>query len=245
MPARRFFVEEIHREGEVVPISGTDAHKIANVLRLRSGDRVEIVDSAGTLFDAELQVEDGDVRAQLAQGRTRSDSAIVIDVAQGLPKGSKMDFVVEKLTELGVNAIIPFESERSVVREPGAAKIERWRRLARAAAQQSGRLDVTNVHEALTFADLSETFPNYDVVLFPWEAAPQEPLRDILPGLIESARRVLVVIGPEGGLSHREADQSTSAGAHLISLGSRILRTETAAMMVASILRYLTDRSRT
>lgn len=241
MPARRFFIEEIHREGDVVRIAGTDAHKIAHVLRLRSGDRIEVVDSGGTLFEAELNVANGVVCASLQRARERSGSLIVIDVAQGLPKGSKMDFVVEKLTELGAHAIVPFESERTVVREPGAAKLERWRRLARSAAQQSGRHDVPLVRDVLSFDALCATFPTYDAIVFPWEAAHPAPLRETLPALLEGASRVLVVVGPEGGLTHDEAERAARAGAHLASLGAQVLRTETAAMMVLSVLRYLTD----
>ena len=229
--------------GEVVAVSGSDAHKIANVLRLRSGDDVEIVDSAGTLFDAKLQIDDGVVRASLAREHQRASAVdVVIDVAQGLPKGAKMDFVVEKLTELGVHAIVPFESERTVVRDPGPAKLERWRRLARSASQQSGRRDVPEVRDVLTFQQLCGAFASYDLVLFPWEAASHEPLRLTLPQLLEPARRILVVIGPEGGLSHAEADRASSAGATVVSLGPRVLRTETAGMMVLSVLLYLTDR---
>lgn len=239
MPARRFFVEDVHASGETLPVGGTDAHKIVHVLRLRSGDRVDIVDSAGRVFDAELQIDGDGVRALLIAERMDSvSSACVVDVAQGLPKGAKMDFVVEKLTELGVRAIVPFESERSIVRDPGEAKLDRWRRLARAAAQQSGRRDVPDIRATRTFADVCATFASYDVVLFPWEAAGQQALRDVLPGLVESARSVLVVVGPEGGMSHGEADLATAHGAHVISLGRRVLRTETAALVVLSILSY-------
>lgn len=242
MPARRFFLERVHATGDTVTFAGADAHKIANVLRLRSGDRIEIVDSAGTLFDAELHVSDGVVNASLASERERLEvSALAVDVAQGLPKGAKMDFIVEKLTELGVRAIVPFESERAVVREPGSAKLERWRRLARGAAQQSGRCDVPDVQPVRSFDELCAAFTEYDIVLFPWEAADRRPLRAVLPELLAGVRNALVVIGPEGGFSHDEAQRAEAAGARVVSLGSRILRTESAALVVLSILRYLTD----
>lgn len=239
MPARRFFVPDVHHAGELVAIGGSDTHKIANVLRLRDGDEVEIVDSAGAVFSATLETRDGTLGARLkCVLALRVNSTVTIDVAQGVPKGAKMDFVVEKLSELGVHALIPFESERTVVRDAGTAKVERWRRLARGAAQQSGRTDVLSVEEPSRFAQVCERMDRYDVVLLPWELAEAQPLRERLPELIAGVRRILVVIGPEGGFSHAEVELARAAGARPVSLGSSILRTETAALVVVAILGY-------
>lgn len=222
----------------MVEISGSDARKIVTVLRLRDGARIEIVDSAGALFEGEIVLDGDRVRAAL---RSSDDNAapeerLRVDVAQALPKGQKMDFVVEKATELGATAILPFSSERSLAADVGAAKIERWRRLAKTASQQSGRRSVAHVDDPLTFERLLERFASYDVVLFPWELAPQLALRERLPPLLDGARRVLVVIGPEGGFSHDEAAAAIARGAELLWLGPRILRTETAAMALLAIV---------
>lgn len=243
MSARRFFVEDSHAPGERVVIADADAHKIRDVLRLRAGDTIEIVDSSGTLFDAMLESVDGGVRAELrATIDGIEDARVEIDVAQGIPKGQKMDFVVEKLSELGVASILPLASERAVVRDPGDGKLERWRRLAKTAAQQSGRRSILAVGEPVSFDDLLARFAGYDVVLFPWEVATDDrKLRETLPTLVAGARRVLVVIGPEGGFSHAEAERARDAGAHVISLGRRILRTETAALVLVALLQYLTE----
>jgi 16S rRNA (uracil1498-N3)-methyltransferase len=239
MPARRFFVRDAHSPGEVVAVHGSDAHKIVKVLRLRDGDVIEVVDSRGAIFAATLESKDGALQARLGELRVApAPASAVVDVAQGIPKGQKMDFVVEKLGELGVRALIPLQSERTIVQELGAAKLERWRRLARSSAQQSGRPDLLRVVDPLSFAQLLERFTEYDAILFPWEIAEQHPLRERLPEIIRSARRILVVIGPEGGFSHAEAESAQAAGAHLISLGPRILRTETAALAVVAILDY-------
>jgi len=239
MPARRFFVPGVHHSGEPVLIEGSDAHKMLNVLRLRAGDEIEIVDSAGTLFAAMLQTS-GDLRALLGMELGKAEAcAIEIDVAQGIPKGAKMDFVVEKLSELGVRALLPVRSERTIARDVSDAKIDRWRRLAKSAAQQSGRRDVLAVEDPVDFATLCARFGQYDAVLFLWEIAEQRPLRELLPGLVAQAGRVLVVVGPEGGFSHDEAEAARRAGAHPLSLGSRILRTETAALAFVAVLNYL------
>ena len=238
MPARRFFVRDAHHAGEVLPIDGSDAHKIVNVLRLRDGDVIEIVDSRGAIFAATLESKEGAPYVRLGEPSVAPAPAVAIDVAQGIPKGQKMDFVVEKLGELGVRALLPLRSERTIVTDVGPAKLERWRRLARTAAQQSGRADLLTVTDPLPFARLCLQFSEYDTVVFPWEVAQPQPLRVVLPAIVRDARSILVVIGPEGGFTHAEAESAHAAGAHLVSLGSRILRTETAALAVVASLGY-------
>lgn len=223
-------------------MSGADARKIVSVLRMRGGEEIEIVDSAAQRFAATVVIDGRSVRATLAEKKVSAPIDMPrVTVAQGVPKGSKMDFVVEKLTELGAARIVPLESERTVVSDVSAHKIERWRRLAKTAAQQCGRNDIPQVSPAQDFASLCASFGEYDVVLFPWELADRAALRDTLPALVERAHTVLVLIGPEGGFSHAEAEAARRAGAHLISLGSRILRTETAALALLSVLYYLTE----
>jgi 16S rRNA (uracil1498-N3)-methyltransferase len=237
--ARRFFVEGTREVGDVVEIDGSDAHKITHVLRLHAGDGVEIVDSAANAFAAALDAAgERPVRARLLAmlPPDASRGMLRVDVAQAVPKGRRMEFVIEKGTELGAGAFLPFYCERSVARAGGSEKFERWRRLARAAAQQCGRRDVPEIAEALEFDRLLERFTAYDRVLFAWELAEREPLVSRLRSTLPSRGRVLVVIGPEGGFTHREADAAAQCGAATISLGSRILRTDTAAMAVLAVI---------
>jgi 16S rRNA (uracil1498-N3)-methyltransferase len=212
------------------------------VLRKRDGDDVEVIDSAAQRFNARLEIDGRTARAELVDLRESPKTAMPrITVAQGIPKGQKMDFVVEKLTELGVEAIVPLQSERTIVPEPGANKLERWRRLAKTAAQQCGRAEIPQIDEPVALEELLTRAGNFDVVLFPWELADRVPLRDRLPGLIADAKRVLVIVGPEGGFSHAEAQAAQDAGAQLVSLGERILRTETAALVAVALIAYLTE----
>jgi 16S rRNA (uracil1498-N3)-methyltransferase len=246
LPARRFFVEGVCETGASVEIGGSDARKILRVLRLNEGDAIEVVDSAGTLFAASISIDGTRVRATLdgaavlAGDEESSVSPARFDLAQALPKATKMDFIVEKTTELGVGAILPFCSERTISRDAGATKVKRWRRLAMSAAQQCGRRSVPHVHAALeSFDALLERFGDYDSVLFAWELAPHALLRERLPDLLRNARRVLIVVGPEGGFTHAEAEAARARGAALIWLGPRILRTETAAMALLAIAEAL------
>jgi 16S rRNA (uracil1498-N3)-methyltransferase len=238
MPARRFFVHDAHRVGELVAIDGSDAHKIQHVLRLRDGDEIEVVDSSAQLFAATLEIALSSVGARLQALREGAAvDSVAIDVAQGVPKGSKMDFVVEKLSELGVRTVLPVMTERTIVHEVGSSKLERWRRLARAAAAQSGRRDLLEVADPLPFERLCERMAGYDAVLFLWEVAAPERLRERLAE-VRGAGQVLIVVGPEGGFSHAEAEAAQAAGARLLSLGSRILRTETAGLVAVAIVSY-------
>lgn len=242
-PARRFFVEGTRGVGELVEIDASDAHKISHVLRLQPGDRVEIVDSTATAFTAAIEVAARAVRARLVevlQPRAAA-SAVALDVAQAVPKGRRMEFVVEKGTELGAGAFLPFYSERSVGRAAGAEKLARWRRLARTASQQCGRRDVPEVRDPLQFDALLDEFARYDAVLFAWELAPGELLRERLHAVLPAAGRALIVIGPEGGFTHSEAENATRHGATLLSLGPRVLRTDTAAMALLAVIGALTS----
>ncbi len=204
-----------------------------------SGEEIEVFDSAAQQYRAQLQVEGRNVRAELLEitGEPPQD-ALEITVAQGIPKGQKMDFVVEKLTELGARAIIPLRSERAIAADASTNKLERWRRLAKSAAEQCGRTGLPQIASPCSLPDLCVVFAKYDLVLFAWEGATAEPLRQRLPALLAGARRILVVIGPEGGFSNAEAEAAQAAGALAISLGPRVLRTETAALVAVSILSY-------
>jgi 16S rRNA (uracil1498-N3)-methyltransferase len=235
----RFFIDGLYEPGDFVRLTGADAHKITNVLRLRDGDHVELIDSGGNVFFAALEFGGRTVRALLQETVSRpSEPSLRITLAQGIPKGQKMDFVVEKATELGVMRIIPFVSERTIGQERGNHKRERWRRLAQAAAQQSGRAYIPFVESPLCWEALIDSFSTFDRVLLPWELAERRPLRTVLPNLLITACDVLVIIGPEGGISHTEADAALAAGACAISLGSRILRTETAGLIACAVLLY-------
>jgi len=235
----RFFVEGVHAPGDRVAFAADDAHKLRNVLRKRSGDRVEVVDSAGAAFAASLDVDARAVTAQLEEPLMRegAEPALRVTLAQAIPKGHKMDFVIEKATELGVERIVPVRTARVIASDTNAAKVERWRRIAKSAAQQSGRTHVPGVEDIVSWDALLASFARFDRVYVPWELAPPLPLREALAHDAD-ARTVLLAIGPEGGFAADEIARATDAGATVVSLGRRILRTETAALVVLSILAY-------
>jgi 16S rRNA (uracil1498-N3)-methyltransferase len=236
----RFFVEGVHIPGERVAFAPDDARKIVTVLRKRNGDRVQIVDSGGAAFAGTIEVTGREVHATLQTRLERGglEPAVEVTIAQAVPKGQKMDLVVEKVTELGAQAIVPVRTTRVIGHATSDAKVERWRRIAKSAAQQSGRVHVPEVADVHDWANLLVTFDRYDRVYVPWELAEPTPLRETFERELQVARSVLVVIGPEGGFSSDEIERARERGATPISLGRRILRTETAALVVLAAMLY-------
>jgi 16S rRNA (uracil1498-N3)-methyltransferase len=236
----RFFVEGVHVVGESVVLARDDARKIATVLRGKSGDRVQVVDSGGSAFAASIEVHDGSVTALLAESLQRGarESGARLTIAQGIPKGSKMDLIVEKAVELGAAAIVPLRSDRVVGERTGDHKHERWQRIAKSAAQQCGRTVVPGVAPVYSWDELIATFASYERVYLPWESADVRPLRDTFEADARTIASALVIVGPEGGFSSGEVDRAIAAGALPISLGTRILRTETVALVVLAAFAY-------
>jgi 16S rRNA (uracil1498-N3)-methyltransferase len=242
--ARRFFVEGAKEIGSALEIGGADAHKIEHVLRLGQGDRIVVIDSAARTFAATIvglgRVVRANVVEEIVDARA-APAALRIDVAQAVPKGPRMDFVVEKGSELGVETFLPFYCERSIGRDVGAEKAARWRRIARAAAQQCGRASVPAILDAMPFDVLLERFGEYDAVLFAWELAEPAPLHRRLAEALPAAGRALVVVGPEGGFSHEEAELAQRRGAVMLWLGPRVLRTDTAALVLLAVICAVTS----
>ena len=236
----RFFVEGVHALGARIALAADDARKIATVLRGKTGDRVQIVDSGGSAFSASIDVTGTFVTVTLdaTLDRGARESAVALTLAQGIPKGSKMDLIVEKAVELGAAAIVPLRSDRVVGERTGDHKSERWQRIAKTAAQQCGRTVIPRIAPIATWDDLIATFASYDRVYLPWELADVTPLRDTFEADAPQIVSALFVIGPEGGFSSSEADRAIAAGAIPISLGTRILRTETVALVVLTAFAY-------
>jgi 16S rRNA (uracil1498-N3)-methyltransferase len=237
VPRDRFFVEGRHAVGDVVRLASDDAHKIVDVLRKSDGDRVTIVDSAAQSFVGRVAVERDGVGARL-EGKLDTDgveTSRTIVLAQAIPKGRKMDLIVEKATELGIASIVPLESSRAIA-GASAHKVERWRKIARSAAQQSGRVHMPGIEAPIPFAAFLERVADFDGALIAWELA-TEPLREAMSAL-RGASTLCIIVGPEGGFSHEEAEAAVRAGAKSVSLGRRILRTETAPLVLLSAILY-------
>lgn len=243
MPRDRFFIAREGAAGERIALAPDDARKLVTVLRRQTGDRVQIVDGGGVVFSARLDVDGKLVHAVLdapaaAGSAEASESRARIVLAQAIPKGQKMDFIVEKATELGVSAIVPLRSARVVGERTGEHKHERWERIAKSAAAQSGRARVPSVTPIADWDELCATFGSYERVYLAWEQAAAAPLRERFEAEARCLASTLLVVGPEGGFSSAEVARAGEAGAVPVSLGARILRTETAALVLLAALLY-------
>lgn len=219
-------------------ITGADAHYVRAVLRLKSGDRLELLDGTGQVYEAEIiGLAKSQVQVKIISSRPAgNEPRVKVTLAQALPKGSKMDFVIEKSVELGVNRIIPVLTERTIGKN---AKLDRWRKLAKEAAEQSGRAIIPEISALTNFTDILKLKSQFDLTLIPWELEKEISLKSILttqpPNQLTT---ILIVIGPEGGFSQKEVEQARAIGWQTVSLGKRILRTETAGLAVLANIMY-------
>ena len=174
----------------------------------------------------------------------QKESAIYIHLVQAVPKGPKLDFIIQKTTELGINAITPVISDRSVVRiekDRAEEKLRRWKKIAIEAAQQSNRLDVPDMALPISFHDYMASFKKGDLNLLLYEGEKKTGIKEVLKAAQEAKseiKTIILLIGPEGGFSHEEVEMAVEAGFTPVSLGDLILRTETAPIAALSILRY-------
>ena len=242
MKPRRFFVEgEPLKSGERL-VTGKRAHHLTRVLRLGAGEPVVLFDGRGKEFPAEiLEVGRQHIRFKVSSGnRVDRESPLNLMLALGLPRPSIMDLLVQKGTELGVNEIVPLQTERAqgwLAGEKGRSKIKRWERIAQEAARQSGRNVVPRIWPLTDYPQLLKKSESKEIKLFCWEGEKKGNLRQALE-LRSGARQACVLIGPEGGFSDKEAEEAASAGFQSVALGGRILRTETAAIVVIGLIQY-------
>ena len=238
-----FFVSPSQIEEGTIPVSGTDLNHIKNVLRMKTGEQAEISDGIGRRYLCELLAyEPGCARFKMLESLEEDrELPSRIYLFQGLPKADKMELIIQKAVELGVFEIIPVATKRAVVKldeKKAEKKIIRWNAIAEGGAKQSGRSRIPKVTDVMSFDRAVEAAKELDVLLIPYEKAEgMEATRQMISG-IKRGQSVGVFIGPEGGFEEEEVKKASEAGAVPVTLGKRILRTETAGLSVLSILMY-------
>lgn len=240
--SRRFFIDPSNINGQKAVLKGSDVHHLRDVLRLAVGDEIVIFDGSTQEYDARIEKmgKDSATLFLFDAHPHVSESALQVTLAQCILKGAKMDLVIQKATELGVARIIPIISERTVARpsidEP--MKEHRWHRIAVEAAQQSGRAAVPEIMHPRPFLELLTDPPSkFDIKVIPWEGEDEKSLRYALRN-IPKIKSILIVIGPEGGFTAEEVEAAKSFGFDVVTLGQRILRSETAAIASLACLFY-------
>lgn len=236
---RRLFVPRPRLEGDRAALEASEVHYLRDVLRLAPGASVEVFDGEGGAREGRLAAgEDGGLLLELGPRRDAPAPAARVHLAFALARGDRPDLVVQKATEVGVARLLPFEAERSVVRldrERGAERARRWQRIAAEAARQCGRADVPEVASPAPLAHVLAGAPPGFRMLLLFEGG-GEPLAQAVD---RSADGHLILVGPEGGFAPREVEAALAAGARLTTLGPRILRFETAAIVAAALVQHL------
>lgn len=241
-----FFTDKKGVSESIITITGTDVNHIKNVLRMKKGEKAIISDGQGNDYLCEiLEYQDNKVVFEIISEdvlRTELDSRFYL--FQGLPKSEKMELIIQKTVELGVYEIIPVSMKRSIVKieeNKKDVKIKRWQALSESAAKQSKRGIIPKVNDIMNFKEALDYAQNLDMIIMPYEnhkrmAETKKILNEIKPGM-----SVGIFIGPEGGFDEKEVQEAVQYNAELISLGRRILRTETAGLTTLSILMYLLE----
>lgn len=247
----RFFIDPGAIEaGERAALTGGVFHHACRVLRLSAGAPVILADGSGMEHPGRIErVEKDRAWVRLEAPRpSAAEPAVQVSLVQALIKGERMDYCIQKGTELGVARFVPCQTERTVVRLSGEAlesRRRRWERIALSAAEQSGRGRVPEIEPLQSWEEaVAEPVSEEALFLLPWEQS-AEPLRPVLE---EAARRgvrqVRIAIGPEGGLSGREVRRAEEAGARTVSLGPRLLRAETAGPVTAALVLFFLEGER-
>ena len=237
---RRFFIEQIQDE---VVIDGEEFRHAINVLRIKEGETVILCDNTGFEYiSTVVKINKKDFIARVVEKRQSQTEAITsVTLIAGYLKGDKTELVVQKAVELGAYEIIPVATKRAVVKlddKKASKKVERWNSIAEGGAKQSGRSFVPEVTSVMSFKEALKYAGTLDVVLIPYELAEGMAETKQVISAIEPGQSVGIFIGPEGGFETAEVEQAMEAGAKAITLGKRILRTETAGLTTLSILMY-------
>lgn len=240
-----FFVESTAKQNDCFVITGSDYNHIVNVLRMKQGDEFLVSCDGSSSLCILDGIDTENVYAKITQENYRStELPVKLYLFQGLPKADKMELIIQKCTELGVYAIVPTEMKNCVVKlddKKKKSKTSRWQSIAESAAKQSKRNIIPEVSDVLSYRQVIDKIKELDLMLVPYEnekgmSGTKQTLDKIKPGM-----SVGILIGPEGGFDEKEIAEAVKAGAATVSLGSRILRTETAAITAVSMCMLHTE----
>lgn len=238
----RFFVSPQNIKNENIIVSGEDAKHIKTVLRMREGESLTVCDGCGMDYECSINsfVDKEILLDIVSKSNSVSEPETKITLFQGLPKADKMELIIQKCVELGIDEIVPVYTERCIVKldkkDKEAKKIERWQKISESAAKQSGRGKIPTIKPVINFKEAVEISKNFDGAIIPYENEKDRGIREFVKDF--HGKTVAMFIGPEGGFSTDEINLSVEKDVLPVTLGKRILRTETAGLSALSILLY-------
>lgn len=243
----KFFVRDDQINDNKIDIVGEDVNHISNVLRMKVGDEFQVCNSDTTEnYNVEIKSFEKEkiICSIVNKMKSEAESDINLKIFQGIPKSDKMELIIQKSTELGIKELIPVDMERCVSKISGKdekKKIDRWQKISEVAAKQSGRDMIPKIHNVIKINDIVKVISDFDMMIVPYEKAEGYSFKDAIEEIKEydkSNINIGIVIGPEGGFEPSEIEQLREAGAKIVTLGKRILRTETVALAMSSVIMY-------
>ncbi|HBL85352.1 MAG: hypothetical protein A2Y17_11630 [Clostridiales bacterium GWF2_38_85] len=250
MTVGRIFIFD-ENPGQIITVSGSDMHHIKNVLRMKLGDTIIVCNSQGNEYRTTITEMNSNIKLNVEEiNKTNSELPVCVTLYQAFPKGDKMDIIIQKCTELGINRIVPVMSDRCVVKLDSKSvenKKARFIRIAESAAKQSGRSIIPEVTLPVTFGQAISEIKTANLGFVCYEGEVTTQLHNVLTGFKSTGfelnpfdkKSIAFFIGPEGGLSLDEADTAKNSGLIITGLGKRILRTETAPIFVMSAISFM------
>lgn len=244
----KFFVPTNQIDKDKIVIQNDDVNHIKNVLRAKVDDKIDICDyNTSKNYVCKIEeIEDKVIRCKIIEEiDSNVESEVKVSIFQGIPKADKMELVIQKSVELGAYDITPIEMKRCVVKlkeKDKTKKIQRWQKISEVAAKQSGRDIIPNINNIININKLCESLEKYDLVLVAYENEKINTLKNELTKIKNNKKvKIAVIIGPEGGIDKAEIEQLEKYSAKIVTLGNRILRTETVALNMLSIIMYELD----
>lgn len=242
---QKIFVETNQIQEDNITIMGPDVNHIATVLRMQKGEKLQICnqDTLENYMVTIQEIQKEKILTKVIEKlQTTVESNVKIDLYQGLPKADKMEFIIQKTTELGIDSITPVDMVRCVVKleeKEAKKKIERWQKIAVSGAKQSKRDKIPTVESKAKLREVASKIENYDVFLIAYEDEKENSLKQELQKIEpKETYKIGILVGPEGGLEEKEVRELQEKGAKVVSLGKRILRTETAPIAMVSNILY-------
>ena len=243
MTVPRIYFPRNMEKGDLSKLGGENLRYVKSVLRMKKGDHLILFDGTGWEYETVIKqiIADG-ISVEVLKKDRMPDKVVNITIYQALPKANKMDFIIQKATELGADRIVPFQSARSVPRltaDKARFKIARWRNIATEAARQCGRADIPEVEGILSYEDVIACPERENLKIIFWEEESARGIKQVLRDeKYNGVKDIVVIIGPEGGFAKEEVDSAVDKGFISVSLGRNILKVETAVLTILSIIQY-------